>query len=416
MVKRRRLLLREPMTIALAALRAHKLRSFLTLLGVIISVATLIAVISIVEGLNTYIAERVANFGANTFYISRYGIITNAKDYLEALRRNRKINVEDFEYVRERLTLAEEVGAIDGRLSDVRTGNEDLEDVQVRGVTPNMVNIFRETVGAGRYVTEVDHHRRALVAFLGTDVAGKLFPNVDPLGKTIRINGLPFEVVGVAESIGSALGQSQDNFVNIPLSTFYKVFGEGPPADDGLTIGVKYASPAVKEQVLDQARVLMRVRRGQKFEEKDTFGIIASESLTQLWNDIFGGIAGLAIGIVSVFLVVGGIVIMNIMLASVTERTREIGIRKSLGARRRDILMQFLVEASVMSTVGGVIGVLIALLITEVVSATTSVPMRTPLGAVVLAVGMSTAVGLFFGIYPARKAATFDPITCLRTE
>jgi len=160
----------------------------------------------------------------------------------------------------------------------------------------------------------------------------------------------------------------------------------------------------------------MRQRRGQRYQEEDAFGIIASESLTQLWNDIFGGIAGLAIGIVSVFLVVGGIVIMNIMLASVTERTREIGIRKSLGARRRDILLQFLVEASVMSTVGGVIGVLIALLITEVVSATTSVPMRTPLGAVVLAVGMSTAVGLFFGIYPARKAATFDPITCLRTE
>jgi putative ABC transport system permease protein len=415
-VKRRRVLLREPVAIALAALRAHKLRSFLTLLGVIISVTTLIAVISIVEGLNTYIAERVANFGANTFYIDRYGIITNAKDYLEARRRNKKINMEDFEYVGERLTLAEEVGAIDGQLGEVRAGNEELEDVSVRGVTANMVNIFRETVDAGRYITEADYHRRALVAFLGTDVAGKLFPNVDPLGKTIRLRGLPFEVVGIAEPIGSALGQSQDNFVNIPLSTYHKVFGEGPPDGDGLNIAVKYTSPAVKEQVLDQARVLMRARRGQKYEEKDTFAIIDSESLTQLWDDIFGGIAGLAIGIVSVFLVVGGIVIMNIMLASVTERTREIGIRKSLGARRGDILMQFLVEASVMSTVGGVIGVLIALLIAEVVSATTSVPMRTPLGAVVLAVGMSTAVGLFFGIYPARKAATFDPITCLRTE
>ena len=415
-MKKRRFLFREPVVVALQALQAHKLRSFLTLLGIIIAVTTLIAVVSLVNGLNTYIEERVANFGANTFYIQRYGLITNAKDYLEARRRNKKITLEDFAYVRERLTLAEEVGALDGRRADVRAGNEDLEDVGVRGVTANMVKIFRETVASGRYITESDHRRRALVAFLGTDVSTKLFPNVDPLGKTIRLRGLPFEVIGVAEPIGSALGQSQDNFVNIPLSSYYKVFGEGPPDDGGLTIGVKYNSPAVKEQVLDQARVAMRTLRGQKHEDKDAFGILASESLTQLWNDIFGNIAIMAIGLVSVFMAVGGIVIMNIMLASVTERTREIGIRKSLGAHRRDILMQFLVEASVLSTVGGLIGVLIALLIAAVVSSTTDVPMRTPLGAVILAVGVSTAVGLFFGIYPAQKAARFDPITCLRAE
>jgi putative ABC transport system permease protein len=415
-MKKRGFLFREPVVVALQALRAHKLRSFLTLLGIIIAVTTLIAVVSIVNGLNAYIEERVANFGANTFYIQRYGLITNAKDYLEARRKNRKITLEDFAYVRERLTLAEEVGALDGRRADVRAGNEDLEDVGLRGVTPTMVKIFRETVASGRYITETDHRRRALVAFLGTDVSTKLFPNVDPLGKTIRLRGLPFEVIGVAEPIGSALGQSQDNFVNIPLSSYYKVFGEGPPDDGGLTVGVKYSSPAVKEQVLDQARVAMRTLRGQKHKDKDAFGIIASESLTQLWNDIFGNIAIMAIGLVSVFMVVGGIVIMNIMLASVTERTREIGIRKSLGAHRRDILMQFLVEASVLSTIGGLIGVLIALLIAAVVSSTTDVPMRTPLGAVILAVGVSTAVGLFFGIYPAQKAARFDPITCLRAE
>jgi putative ABC transport system permease protein len=181
-------------------------------------------------------------------------------------------------------------------------------------------------------------------------------------------------------------------------------------------IGVKYSSPAVKVQVMDQARVLMRTLRGQKYDEKDHFGIIASESLTKLWDDIFGGIAGLAVGIVSVFLLVGGIVVMNIMLASVVERTREIGLRKSLGARQRDILMQFLVEASVLTTTGGVIGVLIAFAITLIVSSTTDVPMRTPLGAVVLAVGVSTAVGLFFGIYPARKAARYDPVVALRAE
>jgi putative ABC transport system permease protein len=279
-----------------------------------------------------------------------------------------------------------------------------------------MVNIFRETVGTGRYISETDYERRGLVAFVGTDVTGKLFPNLDPLGKTIRIRGLPFEVIGVAEPLGSALGQSRDNFVNIPLSTYQKVFGEGPDDAAGVRIGVKYSSPAVKVQVMDQARVLMRTLRGQKYDEKDHFGIIASESLTKLWDDIFGGIAGLAVGIVSVFLLVGGIVVMNIMLASVVERTREIGLRKSLGARQRDILMQFLVEASVLTTTGGVIGVLIAFAITLIVSSTTDVPMRTPLGAVVLAVGVSTAVGLFFGIYPARKAARYDPVVALRAE
>ncbi len=413
---KRGFLFREPVGIALAALRSHKLRSFLTLLGVIIAVTALIAVVSIVEGLNSYVAERVANFGANTFYLTRYGIITNAKDFLEARRRNKKMTLEDYQYVLERLEGAEAVGAIDGRRTDVRAGNENLEDIVVRGVTASMVNIFRETVASGRYITETDYHHKAYVAFVGAGVVEGLFPNVDPLGKTIHLNGLPFEIVGVAEKVGSVLGQSQDNFVNVPLTTFFKVYGEGPPDDDGVTIGIKYASPAVLEQVKDRARILIRTRRGQKYDEKDAFGIIESQAVTELWDQIFGGLASMAIGIVSVFLLVGGIVIMNIMLASVTERTREIGIRKSLGARQRDILMQFLVEAAVLSTFGGLVGVTIAFLITQVVVATTSVPMRTPLFAVVLAVSVSTTVGLFFGIYPARKAARLDPIACLRAE
>lgn len=411
-----RLLIREPILLALQTLRAHKLRSFLTLLGVIIAVTTLIGVMSIVEGLNTYIAERVADFGPDTFYLTRYGIITNAKDFLDARRRNQKITMEDYEYLRESMTLAEEVGALDQRLDDVRAGNESLEDVNIRGVTPNLVDIFRETVAAGRYIGEGDYRRKTLVAFVGTEVTERLFPQVDPLGKTVRIDGLPFEIVGVAEKVGSVLGQSRDNFVNVPLTTYLKIWGEGPPGDSGLVIGVKYRSRAVREQAKDQARVLMRVRRGQKFDEKDAFGIIASESITDLWDQIFSGLASMAVGMVSVFLLVGGIVIMNIMLASVTERTREIGIRKSLGARRRDILVQFLVEAAVMAGVGGVIGVLVAMALTQVVAATTPVPMRTPMGAIVLAVGVSTVVGLFFGVYPARKAARFDPVVALRTE
>ncbi len=414
--ERRRILLREPALIALQTLNAHKLRSFLALLGIIIAVTALIGVVSIVAGMNTYVAERVANFGANTFYISRYGFITNAKDFLEARRRNKKVTLEDYEYLRDRMTLAEEVGALDSSRSDVRAGRQNLEDVSIRGVTANLINIFRESVAAGRYITESDDRSRTMVAFAGTDITDKLFPQVDPMGKTLWIRGLPFEIVGVAEKVGSVLGQSQDNFVNIPLSTYQKIFGKGPPGDNGITIGIRYSSPAVRERAKDQARVLLRTRRHQKYDEKDAFGIIESDAVLKLWDQIFGGLASMAIGIVSVFLLVGGIVIMNIMLASVTERTREIGIRKALGARRSDILLQFMVEAAVLSTIGGVCGVGLALIINSVVAATTAVPVRTPLGAVLLAVGVSTAVGMFFGIYPAQKAARFDPIVALRSE
>jgi putative ABC transport system permease protein len=222
--------------------------------------------------------------------------------------------------------------------------------------------------------------------------------------------------VGTGEKIGSTLGQSQDNFVAIPLSTYMKLWGSLSPRSGDLNIGIKCASPGSMARAMDQARVLMRIRRGLKPDEADSFGIIASDSLTGLWNQIFGGLAAVAVAITSVFLVVGGIVIMNIMLASVTERTHEIGVRKSLGARRRDILLQFLVESSVLSTAGGVIGVLVALGLVQLVSAVTPVPMHTRLVAVVVPVLVSTAVGLFFGIYPARKAAKLDPVVALRAE
>jgi putative ABC transport system permease protein len=417
LVSSRRMLWREPAGIALATLWAHKLRSFLTLLGVIISVTTLIGVMSIIEGMNRYVAERVANLGANVFYVTRFPIITNAKDFLEASRRNKTISLEDYQYLRERLTLAEEVGAVEFGRQDARSGRQSLDDVSVRGVTANMVFVGTDQrVAAGRYIAEGDVEHRSMVAFVGNDIVEQMFASVDPLGKTISVDGLPFQIVGVGEKVGATLGQSQDNYVSVPLTTYMKIWGGLSPRAGDLNLGIKCVSPGTMARAMDQARVLMRAKRGLKSDADDAFGIIASDSLTNLWDQIFGGLAAVAVGITSVFLVVGGIVIMNIMLASVTERTHEIGVRKSLGARQHDILMQFLVESSVLSTAGGVIGVIVALGLTQLVAALTPVPMYTKLGAVILPLVTSTAVGLFFGIYPARKAARLDPVVALRAE
>jgi putative ABC transport system permease protein len=416
-VIRRRFVWREPALIAIDTLWTHKLRSFLTLLGVIIAVTTLIGVMSIVDGMNRYVAERVANLGANVFYVSRFGIITNAKDYLEATRRNKTISLDDYEYLRERVTLSDEVGAVVFGRRDARAGRQSLDDVGVRGVTPNMVFVASDQrVATGRYIAEGDQAHRSMVAFVGSDVAEQIFAGVDPLGKTLYVDGLPFEIIGVGEKNGSTFGQSQDNYVSVPLSSYMKSWESLSPRAGDLNIGVKCASPGAMQRAMDQAKVLMRIRRGLKPDETDTFGLIGSDSLNNLWNSIFGGLAATAVAITSVFLVVGGIVIMNIMLASVTERTHEIGIRKSLGANRRDILMQFLVEASVLSTAGGVIGVVLALGLTTLVAAVTPVPMHTKIQAVVVPVVMSTAVGLFFGIYPAQKAAKMDPVEALRAD
>src|SRR5271154_1778474 len=409
---RRRVPLREPVGVALETLRTNKLRSFLMLLGIILSVATLIVVVALISGVNEYIATKVANLGSNSFTVMRYPVITEMEVLVKAMRRNKIITWEDYESLRDNLKLPKRTGAELWGSGKAKVSTLRVEDSSIRGVTASMEEIDPKDPTDGRYITEADEKSHSMVTMIGSELAEKLFPGLDPVGHEVLIDGRPFIVVGVAKPIGSVLGQSQDNFAYIPIETFIKIYG----AYQGIWINVQALGPECMERTQDETRVLMRARRHLKPDETDNFGIVDSATLMDLWKQLTGVIAMAMVGVVSVFLVIGGVVIMNVMLATVTERTREIGIRKALGASRGDILLQFLIEACVMSAMGGAIGVLAAYAIALLVRATTSVPMHVPITAVISAELVSAIVGFFFGVYPARKASMLEPIEALRAE
>jgi putative ABC transport system permease protein len=402
----------ETLRLSLDTLRSHKLRSFLTLLGVILAVTTLVAVMSVVEGLNLYISDRVANLGANAFVVDRFGIITKWEDWVRAQRRP-LLTVDDYQALLDRMQLAERIAAVEGTTQDVRYGNDLSEDVRIIGVTPVYPEVRNLVVAAGRFLMDADELHRSPVCVLGADVAQRFFSHVDPIGKSLRAGSQQYEVVGVARAIGSVFGQSQDNFVMIPFSTYEKTW-HAP--HDSITLFVQARSAELLDAAQDEARLILRAHRHVRYEDPDNFGIIAPTSITGLWEELTRNIFALAVWLSAVFSVVGGVVIMNIMLASVTERTHEIGIRKSLGARRRHIITQFLVESAALACVGGIVGIALALGISELVRALTPMPISTPARAIILALLLSTAVGLFFGIYPAVRASRLDPIEALRVE
>jgi putative ABC transport system permease protein len=398
---------------ALQSLRGSKLRSFLTLLGIILATTTLIAVMSVISGMNVYIAENVSSMGANGYRVQRIVMMGfDPKKYMELLRRNPNLSSEEYEFLRTHVSLTREIGMGSGRSVTVFRNKEVAEGVSLQGNSPNMAVITNVETEEGHFISDTENSRRMNVAFIGHDIKNKFFPGSNAIGKSISADGVPFEVIGVAKPQGSIFGQSQDNFIVVPIETFFKIWGSRN--------GMSFAGTAVDHEHLmqaqDETRALLRAFRHLKPKDDDTFAMLTSDALLDFWNQLTGAIAATAVGVVSVFLVVGGVVIMNIMLAVVTERTHEIGIRKSVGARRKDILNQFLVESSLLAATGGLLGVIIAWVVAVLVRNFTPVPMSVPVSAVIVGVTLSAVVGLFFGIYPAQQAAKLDPIEALRAE
>jgi putative ABC transport system permease protein len=402
----------EAIDISLGSIRAHKLRSFLTLLGLIIGVTTLIVVMTIVQGANAYVEDKVANLGTNVFQVSRTPLaVTDFQEFIRA-QRNKLLEMDDVEAVRQLCRDCLAVGAQVTATTSVKAGNEVGEDVSIRGVTANMADISTTTIEEGRYISAFEERTASPVCVLGKEVADHLFPQTTAVGKTIRIAHEEYRVVGLAERVGTVLGQSQDNFVIIPISAFVKMFG----TRRSVTIEAKAVDSTRLEPAIDQVRLLLRGRRHVRYTSSDDFYIATSDTFLSLWSSISSAFFMVFIMISSIASVVGGIVIMNIMLVSVTERTKEIGIRRAVGARQKDILWQFLIEALAQCVVGGFIGVLVGFLLALAVRQWTPFPASLKWWVALTGLVLSTVIGIFFGIYPARKASRLDPIEALRRE
>jgi len=408
----------EGIFIALRSLATNKLRSVLTLIGVIIGVMTVIAITSIIAGMNRYVADQLSAIGSDTFFIDKWGLITSDDEWWEALKR-KSITMKDMEAIRDNCSYCDKVGASADTRRRVKHEGDRLEDVRISGVTANLIDIIDIKVGEGegRYISRFEEEHNRAAAFVGWEIKDKLFPSVDPVGKEIKIGNQKFKIVGVAQKRGSFLGQSRDNFVHVPITAFFKHFGRRRYGRQlSVEIVVKSESFESIDDAMDESRAILRARRRVPYDKKDDFGMMTAETLMDLYRQFTSTAYLTMIGISSIALVVGGIVIMNIMLVSVTERTREVGIRKALGARRRDVLWQFLVESVTLALVGGIMGILLGLGAGKLVAMNSPLPASVDPFWIVIGLFLATSVGLAFGVYPAVKAARLDPIEALRYE
>jgi putative ABC transport system permease protein len=399
--------------IALTSIWTNKLRSFMMVLGNIVAVMSIIAVVSLIQGMNAYVGDAITQeVGAGTFRVDRIGVITDEDEEDRARRRNPTVTLTDLRALRDASDRFAAVMAESGTQANLSYRDVTLENVRVRGVSAEYQEFTGYSTERGRLPSQLEVQRNRPVVLIGAETAHKLFKDRNPIDEHIFINGSHFRVVGVNEKKGSLFGQSQDDFAVIPLGKFQQLFG----TRRSLELTVKPKQPLEIEAAMDDARVAMRIQRKLRPRDADNFGLFTSDTLKDLWRQFSQGAFALLIGIVSLSLLVGGIVIMNIMLMIVSERTREIGLRKALGARKRDIVWQVLTESTTLSIVGGVVGTLLGFLIALVVEAVSPLPADLQLWSVVLGIGMTAIVGLFFGLYPALRAANLDPIEALRRE
>jgi putative ABC transport system permease protein len=402
----------DSIVVALQAIWANKLRSFMTVLGNIVAVTSIVTVVTLIQGMDALVSDVVVSeVGADTFSVQRTPLVLSEDDQ-ERNRNNPLITLEEAERVRSFSPFVASVVAEASRSATVSYRTAEFDNVQVRGVTSEYLNLSNVVVARGRLMSRVEMERGQRVAFIGWDLADQAFGEVNPLEKPIKIAGVGFRVVGVSEAQGSFFGNSQDNFAVIPLAAYRRLFG----ARQNLQLTVKPTSTDDMQAAMDATTVALRVARRLEPDEPDNFGLFTSEMILDLYRQITAGIFAVLVGIVALSLVVGGIVIMNIMLMVVSERTREIGLRKALGARRKDIMSQVLTESITLSTLGGLVGIALGFLVANAISALTPLPARLEPWSIALGIGITAGVGLFFGAYPASRAASLDPIEALRRE
>jgi putative ABC transport system permease protein len=407
----------ETFRLAFAAIWAHKLRSFLTLLGMIIGVTAFMVVLSLLQGFNAYVDEKIAGIGSNSFTVRRFSFedFKDTDTINAAQRRNKELTFDERDFIRDRAQLIGKIGAKAGNVSREISGNgQTLRDVQITGSEPVIADIEKRDIGEGRFFSDAENNNSVRVVYVGMDVANKLYPQGGALGRELEVDGIPYRIIGIQTAKGTVFGQPQDNFVEMPIKTFGSAFG-GLVRNRAPYFVVTAKNDKVFNDAVEEVRTLLRIKRKLQFGEKDNFGILTPDAITGIRDRVLGPTFLVIIAVPTIALVVGAIVIMNIMLVAVTERTKEIGIRKAIGARQADILKQFLFESATLSAIGGATGLIIAELLGIIITAFVF-QTRIPIWSAIFAIAVSGGVGILAGLYPAWKAARLDPIEALRAD